>query len=69
MVCLQTHKDVQAYLQGRLSNRCIKRFHLGYAPPSGLIDELNKYDVEAQDAAAVRIVQVFLVVVLVEVMQ
>lgn len=43
--CLQQSKKAQAYLQKRIPETIIKKYAVGYAPPEGFPDYLNKHDI------------------------
>lgn len=47
---LDKSKDAKSYLLGRIAQETVQKYWLGYAPKVGLIDYLNKYDVETEDA-------------------
>lgn len=47
---LQKNKNVYSYLRSRLSDQCIKNFHIGYAPQRGLVGFLKRQKVGMADA-------------------
>lgn len=47
---LGQNNRVYAYLRGRLSEECVKRFRLGYAPYAGLVEFLQQANVNLADA-------------------
>ena len=53
---LQQNKQVYRYLRGRLSEECLQKFKLGYAPRSGLLSYLNHYNVDADEAATLGLI-------------
>ena len=48
---LQQNRRAMEYIHRRLPLRIIREHYIGYAPPDGFIEFLNKHDVSAKDAA------------------
>jgi DNA primase len=47
---LNQSKQAQEYLYARISKKIADRYFIGYAPNGGLVQFLNKYDVQENDA-------------------
>jgi len=54
--CFGKSKQAQNYVFSRVSKETAKRFFIGYAPPYGIVEFLNKHDIHERDARACGIV-------------